>query len=99
MWARYDNRATGLSFRYPRYLRIRERDPRSFGLTEVEEITELLGDTKLNPGTVVLRFMVNRGEATPKRRRPRPVLRVRGMRAIRTTESLCLRCNWTATKR
>ena len=65
-WARYDNRATGLSFRYPSYLRIRERDPISFGLPEVEEITELLGDTKLNPGTVVLRFMVNRGETTPE---------------------------------
>ena len=65
-WVPYHNAATGLSFRYPASLRIRERDPRPFGLPDAEEITELLGDTKLNPGTVVLRFIVNRGETTPE---------------------------------
>src|SRR5947208_15894960 len=65
-WVPYHNSATGLSFRYPASLRIRERDPRSFGLPDAEEVTELVGDTKLNPGTVVLRFIVNRGETTPE---------------------------------
>ncbi len=65
-WVSYHNSATGLSFRDPPSLRIRERDPRSFGLPDAEEITELVGDTKLNSGTVVLRFIVNRGETTPE---------------------------------
>jgi hypothetical protein len=65
-WIAYHNTATGLSFRYPAYLRIHERDPRSFGLPEAEEITDLVGDTKVNPGTIVLRFIVNRGETTPE---------------------------------
>ena len=65
-WVPYHNSATGLAFRYPPPLRIRERDPRSFGLPDAEEITELVGDTHLNPGTVVLRFIVKRGETTPE---------------------------------
>lgn len=65
-WDSYHNPVTGLSFRYPPSLRIQERDPRSFGLPDAEEITELVGDTKVNPGTVVLRFIVNRGEMTPE---------------------------------
>ena len=65
-WVPYHNSATGLAFRYPPPLRIRERDPRSFGLPDAEEITELVGDTHLNPGTIVLRFIVKRGETTPE---------------------------------
>jgi hypothetical protein len=65
-WMTYQSAATGLSFRYPPALRIRERDPESFGLPDVEEITELRGDTKLNPDTVVLRFFVKRGTTTPE---------------------------------
>jgi hypothetical protein len=40
--------------------RPRELDP------DVGEITELVGDTKLDPETVALRFIVNRGERTPE---------------------------------
>jgi hypothetical protein len=65
-WLSYRNAATGLSFRYPPSLRIHERDPESFGLPDVERITDLLGDTKLNPGTIVLRFLIKRGETTPE---------------------------------
>src|SRR5437879_4954428 len=65
-WLSYHNAATGLSFRYPPSLRIHERDPKAFGLPDVEEITDLLGDTKFNPGTIALRFIVQRGERTPE---------------------------------
>jgi hypothetical protein len=65
-WLSYHNAATGLLFRYPPSLRINERDPQSFGLPDVEEITDLLGDTTLNPGTIALRFIVWRGERTPE---------------------------------
>ncbi len=65
-WLSYHNAATGLVFRYPPTLRIRERDPQSFGLPDVEEITDLLGDTTVNPGTIALRFIVWRGERTPE---------------------------------
>src|SRR5438034_8042866 len=65
-WVPYRNSATGLSFRYPRSLRIRERDPRPFGLPDAEEITDLLGATDADPDTIVLRFLVNRGTITPE---------------------------------
>ena len=61
-WIGYHNPLTGLSFRYPAYLRIRERDPRSFGLPNAEEITDLVTDKNVS----VLRFIVNRGETTPE---------------------------------
>src|SRR5215472_5175905 len=65
-WVHYHDSATGLSFDYPPDLRIRERDPHAFGLPDAEEITELLGDTSANPNTVVLRFIVQRGQTTPE---------------------------------
>ncbi len=65
-WILYRNTATGISFRHPRSLRVHERDPREFGLRDAELIVELVGDTKLNPGAIVLRFIVNRGQATPE---------------------------------
>jgi len=64
-WLGYHNPATGLSFQYPAALRIHERNPRSFGLPQAEEITDLVGDTKVNSGIVVLRFIVSRGKITP----------------------------------
>jgi len=64
-WVSYRNTTTGLNFRYPPSLRVHQRDPQQFGLQGAELIVDLVGDTKLNPGTVVLRFIVNRGEATP----------------------------------
>src|SRR5437773_4926544 len=36
-WVPYHNSATGLSFRYPASLRIRERDPRPFRVPEGEK--------------------------------------------------------------
>ncbi|MGB9456184.1 MAG: hypothetical protein WCB12_09085 [Bryobacteraceae bacterium] len=65
-WALYRSAATGLSFRHPPSLRVHERDPQEFGLQDAELIVDLIRDTKLNPGTVVLRFIVNRGGATPQ---------------------------------
>jgi len=65
-WVAYRDARTGLSFRYPRSLRVHERDPREFGLPDAEVIVDLLGDTTVNPGTIVLRFIVNRGETTPE---------------------------------
>jgi hypothetical protein len=65
-WLHYHDSATGLSFDYPPDLRIRQRDPHTFGLPDAEEITDLLGDTSANANTVVLRFIVNRGRATPE---------------------------------
>ena len=71
-WIKYRNAATGLSFRYPPALKVHERDPQEFGLQEhAVLVVDLVGDTKVNPGTVVLRFIVGRGElpeaAVPKR--------------------------------
>jgi len=63
-WILYRNAATRISFRYPPSLRIHERNVQEFGLQDAELIADLVGDTKLDPGTVVLRFIVNRGVAT-----------------------------------
>jgi hypothetical protein len=65
-WIFYHNTATGISFRYPPSLRIQERNVQEFGLPDAELIVDLVGDTAMNPGTVVLRFIVNRGVATPQ---------------------------------
>lgn len=65
-WVLYQNAATGISFRYPRSLRIHERRLQEFGLPDAELIVDLLGDTEMNPGTIVLRFIVNRGLSTPQ---------------------------------
>lgn len=60
-WIQFHDPQTGLSFRYPPNLRIRHRDPGKFGLPAVQSIVELIGNTPLNPGTIVLRFLVKRG--------------------------------------
>ena len=65
-WVPYHNAATGLSFRYPASLRIRERDPRPFRVPEGGEVSYLVGDTATNPDTTVLRFLVKAGEMTPE---------------------------------
>ncbi len=65
-WVSYHNGVTGLSFEHPSDLRIVERNPRSFGLPDAEEITDLVGDTSANSDAIVLRFIVNRGETTPE---------------------------------
>ena len=63
-WAEFHDPQTGLSFRYPPNLRIRRRYPQKFNLPEVQSIVELVGNTKVNPETVVLRFMVKRGHTS-----------------------------------
>jgi hypothetical protein len=65
-WILYHHVPTGISFRYPPQLRIHERNVKEFGLPDAELIVDLVGDTEMNPGTVVLRFIVNRGVATPQ---------------------------------
>jgi hypothetical protein len=65
-WIKFRDAETGLSFRYPPELRVRELDPGKFHLPNLEKVVELIGDTKLNPGTIVLRFLVKRGRTTPR---------------------------------
>lgn len=60
-WIQFHDPQTGLSFRYPPDLHVRRRDPRKFGVPNVQAIVDLTGSTRLNPGTVVLRFLVRRG--------------------------------------
>lgn len=60
-WIQFHDPGSGLSFRYPPDLHVRRRDPRKFGLPNVQTIVDLTGNTKLNPGTTVLRFIVKRG--------------------------------------
>lgn len=60
-WLEFHDSQTGLTFRYPPNLRVRNVDAQKFGLPDVERIVELTGDTKLNPDTIVLRFLVKRG--------------------------------------
>ncbi len=67
-WARFHDPETGLSFRYPSNLRVRRRDPRHFNLPALQSVVELIGDTPMNPGTVVLRFLVRSGHLAPSAR-------------------------------
>jgi len=60
-WIEFHDPQTGLSFHYPPGLHVRQRDPRKFGLPRIERVVDLIGDTTVNPGTVVLRFLVHRG--------------------------------------
>lgn len=65
-WIVYRNAATGLTFQYPPTLRIRERDVEEFNFPDTALVVDLRGDTETNPASVVLRFIVRRGEATPQ---------------------------------
>lgn len=62
-WVQFNDPHTGLSFRHPPSLHVRLRDPQKFGLPNVATIVDLTGNTKLNRGTVVLRFLVKKGIA------------------------------------
>lgn len=70
-WIQFHDPETGLSFRYPPDLHIRERNPQEFGLPNVETILDLIGNSKLNPGTILLRFLVKRGVTSPNERTKR----------------------------
>ncbi|HUX11050.1 MAG TPA: hypothetical protein VMW51_10430 [Terriglobia bacterium] len=83
-WVPFHDPQTGLSFRYPPNLRVRRRDPRTFGLPRVESIVDLIGDTRTNPGTVVLRFLVLRGYLSPGARAKRREELRRGCKTIST---------------
>ena len=65
-WPEYHNAATGLSFRYPPAMRIRERSGRDFGLPPDLVIIDLLGDTPANPDSIALRFEVSPKSETPQ---------------------------------
>lgn len=67
-WIRFHDPQTGLAFRYPARLQVLRRDPKTFGLPKVETIVDLIGNTRLNPGTIVLRFLVNRGVVSVRER-------------------------------
>ena len=60
-WIQFHDPRSGLSFSYPPDLHVRRRDPRNFHLPNVEMIVDLTGNTRLNPGVTVLRFIVKRG--------------------------------------
>lgn len=70
-WIQFHDPETGLSFRYPPDLHVRERSPQEFGLPNVETVVDLIGNTKLNPGTIVLRFLVKRGVTSRNERTKR----------------------------
>lgn len=76
-WREFHDPAMGLSFRYPPSLRV--NSPREFrtpavwdpfGLdnppSDPAEVVELVGDTPVNRGTVVLRFLVYSENTTPE---------------------------------
>jgi len=76
-WPTYSNAFAGLSFKYPPSLRLRERDPREFqrppGVTDPlgldfppQLVIELIGDTPINRGTIVLQFQSSRDPITKK---------------------------------
>jgi hypothetical protein len=76
-WLTYRNTAAGLSFKYPKSLRLRERDPREFQLPPdvtdplglrfaPQAVIELIGDTPINRGTIVLQFEISRDPVTKK---------------------------------
>ncbi|MEJ2006545.1 MAG: hypothetical protein P8Z30_00055 [Acidobacteriota bacterium] len=70
-WIQFHDAKTGLSFRYPPNLHIHRRDAQKFHLPNVETVVDLIGNTKLNPGTIVLRFLVKRGRTSPSVRTKR----------------------------
>lgn len=84
-WTQFHDSQTGLFFRYPPELHVRLRDPQKFGLPRVETIVDLIGNTKFNRDTIVLRFLVNRGYITA-RERARKVRELR--RACMKTSSI-----------
>jgi hypothetical protein len=86
-WVQFHDPQTGLSFRYPPNLHIRHRDPQNFKLPTLQSVVELIGDTRVNPGTVVLRFLVRGGHLTPSTRAEKLEQLRKG---CRTTSSLMI---------
>lgn len=63
-WPLFRDARTGLTFRYPPSLRIRLRNRKDFGLPDAALIVDVDGDTEMNPGSIVLWFIVDRGNPT-----------------------------------
>lgn len=64
-WLSYRNEKNGLSFRYPRSMRIKELDPASFHLDVVPDlIVDLQSDDVNNRNITVMRFICARGRKT-----------------------------------
>lgn len=80
-WIQFQDAQTGLTFRYPPNLRIRWSGPHGFDLATVQSVVELIGDTRVNPGTVVLRFLIRRGRLTSSARAKKLELLRRGCKA------------------
>ena len=103
-WVPYHNSATGLSFRYPASLRIRERDPRPFRVPEGGEVTDLVGDTATNPDTTEMTREIaarrarglreNHANDTPNSRESLTAMQLDGHEAL--VEVSCGRgaCHW-----
>lgn len=70
-WRRFHDPQTGLSFRYPPDMHVRLRDPGKFGMPNMETIVDLMGNTKMNPDTIVLKFLVRRGRVSSGERAKR----------------------------
>ncbi len=75
-WREFHDPATGLSFRYPPSLRVNEREFRTpavldpFGLdnppSDLAKVVDLVGDTPVTQGELVLRVLVHSESTTPE---------------------------------
>jgi hypothetical protein len=68
-WLVYRNTKDGLSFRYPPSMRVKERDPATFGYEEPfvpDVIVDLRGDGSNSRDLIVMRFICARGQKTPE---------------------------------
>jgi hypothetical protein len=77
-WREFHDPAAGLSFRYPPSLRVREKEPQEFGSplitdqdlrnpsTGLAQVVDLIGDTPVNTGTIVLSFLLFRETTIPE---------------------------------
>ncbi len=77
-WREFYDPAVGLSFRYPTSLRVRVKEPQEFGsplitdedlrnpTTGLAQVVDLIGDTPVNTGTIVLSFLLFRETTTPE---------------------------------
>jgi len=59
VWAVYENRSVGLTFRYPRELWTREAPDYVKAGIGARAVIELVGKTELEPDAIVLRFIID----------------------------------------
>ena len=77
-WREFHDPAVGLSFRYPPSLRVRVKEPQNLGIppftgqdlsnpsTGLAQAVDLIGDTPVNTGAIVLSFLLFREPRTPE---------------------------------